>query len=190
MCMCVCVSECAHVHRSLQGLEMGVRCPGLESGEVVRTLIWVLGTELQFSARAATAHNHWDIYPAPHSCVPIVTKTATFYHTDFIYNTMIEGEKAIFDAYSIRHGFQEIKIKNDFTWTAESTLYTPSPHHCLSHGSTVADSAALRTRVNRRPLIAGPPESSICLQVIISHTQWRLKNQIEPPQKLPGVGKL
>lgn len=91
MCVCACVSECAHVCRSLQGLEMGVRCPGLELGEVVRTLTWVLGAELQFPARAATAQNHGGIYPAPHSCVPIVTKTATFYHTDFIYNSMIEG---------------------------------------------------------------------------------------------------
>lgn len=28
VCMCACVSECAHVHRSLQGLERDVRCPG------------------------------------------------------------------------------------------------------------------------------------------------------------------
>lgn len=80
------------------------------TGEVVRTLTWVLGAELQVSARAATAQHHGGIYPAPHSCAPIVTKTAAFYHTDFIYNTMIEGGKAILDAYSIRHGFQEIKI--------------------------------------------------------------------------------
>lgn len=52
------LSECALVRRCLQGLEMGVRCPGRELEEVVRNLTWVLGTELQFSARAAIAQNH------------------------------------------------------------------------------------------------------------------------------------
>lgn len=52
------LSECARVRRCLQGLKMGVRHPGRELEEVVRNLTWVLGTELQFSASAATAQNH------------------------------------------------------------------------------------------------------------------------------------
>lgn len=148
-----------------------MRCPGLELGEVVRTLTWVLGAELQFPARAATAQHHGDLYPVPPSCVPIVTKTATFYHTDFIYNTMIGvGRRQYLMLILSGMASRGKKLKMTSLGLLKA-LCTPSPHHCLSCGSTVADSTALRTRVNRRPLIAGPPEPSICLQVIISHTQ-------------------
>lgn len=73
LCVCVCVCACAHMHRMCTGVFGGEkRVSGLLEPEfrvVESCLMWVLGTELKSSARAASSLDLW--------AIPSVLKTDT-----------------------------------------------------------------------------------------------------------------
>ena len=56
--VCACVGVYAHERRIQQRPEEGIRSPG---ASVTDCPVWVLGTELRSSGRAASALNHWAI---------------------------------------------------------------------------------------------------------------------------------
>lgn len=64
--MHMCLSRCAFVYFSAMtiGGREGVRCPGQELCMVIAYTMWILGTELGFSAIAATALSGRASFPA------------------------------------------------------------------------------------------------------------------------------
>lgn len=58
VCLCVCMCTCAHWWRYLYMLEEGVLSPESAVWVVVNSMTYILGMELEPSARATGAHNH------------------------------------------------------------------------------------------------------------------------------------
>lgn len=67
--LCVCPSVCRDVH---EGGAWRLGPPGAGVGMIVSCLVWVLGTELRVSGRAASALNHCSTSLAPQSSLKIV----------------------------------------------------------------------------------------------------------------------